>query len=230
MATKLLGAWCVVLAITIILITAYRSDYDNRTEPPLEQEIEDVDAVRLHNLLDTAYPPIANSFSREGVIESVDCCTIHLTDGTSLSIAEDAEVWNQGERLHVPDLNCGDRVVMDLQQVGSAAAGWQEQIVRVNLKGHYFSENTVERVGMSGAAQTYRGRLNKIDNRTVSIVDEFGDERQFAFHPAFETTIEEQNFPKGTPVRLVGVRVGNRQSGITFSIKSIERLDSETFE
>ncbi|MEZ6129995.1 MAG: hypothetical protein R3C59_15030 [Planctomycetaceae bacterium] len=239
----------VLLIVAVLTVVVFALGglilYDRSLPDAPDADVSEFEAERFHEVAQTqipAEPPFADS-ERGVVVESTDD-VIRLEGRVServWPIADDAEVWKQGERITATDIRAGETVSLQVQKLGSRQDGWIPTVIRINVDpvaGVSAADREIPDDVASGpepdqpiAPQglrevTFSGTVVDAGERTVTIRDRLGDELSYAI--AETATVRRADevgsadiLQDGDRVRLVGRRVGDRSSGQTVLIDRI---------
>lgn len=218
-------------------VTSDRSASDDS-----DNEVTDFEARRIHAVAETQIPPEPPCVDSErGVVTESTDDVIRLEGSVGervWPVADDAEVWKQGEKISADQIEPGEIVSLQVQKLGSRQDGWIPTVTRIKVDplaavssadtdipdGHATTNESPDANGLRGVH--YSGAVVEAEERTITIRDSVGDELSYAVDETATVRRDDQVgslaiLQEGDQVTLIGRRVGDLASGQTVLIDRI---------
>ncbi len=194
-------------------------------------EITAGQAARIHSLTNSEQRDLPLALTNRGtVVDMSDNLIVVSHDGTEATwpLAADVEIWKNGAEIAVSDVQQGDVVDVDIQQLGTRSDGWINTAVKINVAS---SDPAVTSGSNKVVMPTTRVEGIVVDarDRVIVIADEQGRESTLALKPtalvmAGEETIQLAELATGDKVKLTTSKVGSRADGWTVMVELVEVL------
>lgn len=216
----LLAVSCLVIAVGYLVIQTTGETIAESEDKSGIIEVTNKQAERIDRILTESKdrPPLATT-SRGTVIDvSANQITVDA-DGVESTwpLASDVEIWKDRESMKVDDLEAGDVVDVDIQQLGSRSNGWINTVVLVNVAASEETEKD-DNNQASVESQTVSGEIVKIQDGVIVVMDDEGRKSRLPLSSSAivsdnSTPISIDDLSQGTAVTLKTSQQGSVADG-----------------
>lgn len=209
-----------VAGIGFLLTREHGVDVSASNERDEDSPITAEEAARIRGVLNSENSDMPHASSGTGTVVKISKTRIVVKDDnqqTTWPLAADVQIWKDRQAIAASDVEPGDLVEVDLQQLGSRSDGWMNTAVKINVVSSGVPDTT-DSSQLVMPTTTLEGSVVETQPGVIVIAHENGHKSTLPLKPTALVTAGLDTIPltqlaAGDKVKVTTSKVGSRADG-----------------